>query len=488
MFKSIQGSFITALVLITLIIILLGCGTWFYFYQGQRIGDSIESHRRFNSKLATLSSQVQQNVYFPNLQTKVQIDQALHDISDQLNNNKLLGLTALEREKSLHHLNQVESVLNQRVNEKQEFSAHDKSRVENQRQAFVKIEDELGGVSALLQEHLVLLENERARLNTLTVRIIIGVLIVLIITIIGLTLLTFRKFLNPLKRMQRLMKEFSEGNLSARAEPFDIVELARFADTFNQMAANLSQTIHHLELSNENLESFSYSVSHDLRGPLRAMDGFSRILEENYAERLDSKGLGYLQKIQKSTERMSELIEDILRLSKLGRELLNPQKNTDLEPIIHEIMHELKEKDPTLSIQLEINGPLRFDCDPALMKTALSNLLGNACKFSKNKPHPRVKISAITEKDARLLKVQDNGEGFDSRFTDHLFLPFKRLHAQTEFPGNGIGLSIVKRIIDKHRAEIWGESHPGEGAVFTIRFPHRQGVKIHESNPSHPAG
>ncbi len=256
-----------------------------------------------------------------------------------------------------------------------------------------------------------------------------------------------------------------------------------------------------LEASNRELESFSYSVSHDLRAPLRALHGFSHLLEEEYAHRLDENGLGYLRRIRAASQRMGDLIDDLINLARVSRQELR-RKEVDLSQIAGEIAGVLAEQAPDRAVAWHIAPGIRAHADPLLMRVALENLLGNAWKFTQGTPAAVIEFGVV-ENDARPAAgprqggaasdlarsepspppsreraagerwffVRDNGAGFDAAYADKLFQPFQRLHRPDEFAGTGIGLATVHRIILRHGGRIRAEGAPGRGAAFHFTLP-----------------
>lgn len=220
-----------------------------------------------------------------------------------------------------------------------------------------------------------------------------------------------------------------------------------------------------LEAANRELESFAYSVSHDLRQPLRAIDGFSQALLEEYDDRLDEQGREYLGRLRAGSQRMGLLIDDILRLSRLSREKMHCQ-DVDLSALAVEICEELKGGDPGRHVDVVIAPGLSVHGDPALLRIALQNLLANAWKFTSRKECGRIEFGAEDVAGERAFHVSDNGAGFDMAYGDKLFGVFQRLHGAKEFPGTGIGLAIVQRVIHRHGGRVWAEGEVGKGASF----------------------
>ncbi len=224
-----------------------------------------------------------------------------------------------------------------------------------------------------------------------------------------------------------------------------------------------------LEGALKELESFSYAVSHDLRAPLRAMEGFGAILSETYAPRLDEQGQNYLERIRKASSRMGRLIDDLLGLAKVSRHQLE-LKPVDMSAAAEEVASRVAEEWEGRRPELEIQEGMRAIADPSLLDILLTNLVGNAFKYSAKAESPRVEVGMeIMEIEGikkRVFYVRDNGVGFDMEYASGLFAPFHRLHAAEEFSGTGIGLATVKRIVLRHGGSVWPESSPGRGACF----------------------
>jgi CHASE3 domain sensor protein len=219
-----------------------------------------------------------------------------------------------------------------------------------------------------------------------------------------------------------------------------------------------------LESANKEMEAFSYSVSHDLRAPLNTISGFSEILMEQYADKFDAEGRDYLNRINKSSYRMGQLITDLLRLSHISRQNVE-RMDCDLSGLASTIMNNICESDPTRSIEVAIAAGLRAVVDPNLMKIALTNLLQNAWKFTSKTTNARIEFGAMEKEAQTVYFIKDNGVGFNPTYADKMFLPFQRLHSKEEFEGTGIGLAIVERIISRHEGRIWAESEVGKGAT-----------------------
>ena len=236
-----------------------------------------------------------------------------------------------------------------------------------------------------------------------------------------------------------------------------------------ELAETRAALVEELKLKNAELEAFSYSVSHDLRAPLRGIDGFSQALLEDYSERLDATGRDYLKRVRAAAQRMGKLIDDMLELSRVGRSAL-VRERTDLSALARSVAQELREADPARQVTFVISEGLAADADPHLLRIALQNLLGNAWKFTAKTKNPVIELGASGVAGHMTYFVRDNGVGFDMAHAKKLFAPFQRLHSEKEFPGTGIGLATVQRIVHRHGGTVRAEGETGRGATisFTI--------------------
>jgi len=236
-------------------------------------------------------------------------------------------------------------------------------------------------------------------------------------------------------------------------------------EKINSLNASLTQHSAELEAVNKDLEAFSYSVSHDLRAPLRSINGFSKILLEDYSAKLDDQGREYFQRIMTSSQLMAQLIEDMLNLSRLSRAELHLDK-VNLSRLANEVVIELNTQQPNRHVEFVIEPGLEAYGDRHLLKLVFDNLLGNAFKFTGKVDLGKIKFGATTYNGEPAYYIKDNGSGFDMAYADKLFKPFQRLHSQSEFPGIGIGLASVQNIIRRHGGKVWAEGQENKGATF----------------------
>uniref|UniRef100_B8HJY1 histidine kinase n=1 Tax=Cyanothece sp. (strain PCC 7425 / ATCC 29141) TaxID=395961 RepID=B8HJY1_CYAP4 len=232
-----------------------------------------------------------------------------------------------------------------------------------------------------------------------------------------------------------------------------------------ELLTELRQAVADLKAVNKELEAFSYSVSHDLRAPLRSIDGFSQALLEDYQDQLDAVGQDYLRRIRSATQRMGQLIDDLLALARVTRSELK-LGNVDLSRLAHRICTELHQTQPDRQVEFVIQPGLVAQGDAYLLQVLLENLLNNAWKFTSKHHHARIEFGQTSLPRGPVYFIRDDGAGFDMTYRDKLFSPFQRLHGMQEFPGNGIGLATVQRIVYRHRGQIWAEGAVEQGATF----------------------
>ncbi|WP_433729997.1 sensor histidine kinase [Actinoplanes sp. CA-051413] len=233
----------------------------------------------------------------------------------------------------------------------------------------------------------------------------------------------------------------------------------------NELELRVRERTAELEASTRELDAFAYSVSHDLRAPLRSVEGFSQILIEDYSEALEAEARQYLGRIQANVARMAQMIDDLLNLSRATRVELR-REHTDITALAGEVVAELRGREPERSIDVVVPDGLVAQGDPHLIRLVLQNLIGNAWKFTVHKPDAAIQLAQEQHDGVEVFSVRDNGAGFDMRFAHKLFDPFQRLHSATDFEGTGIGLAIVHRIVTRHGGQIRAESTPGAGATF----------------------
>ena len=224
-----------------------------------------------------------------------------------------------------------------------------------------------------------------------------------------------------------------------------------------------------LATSNKELEAFSYSVSHDLRAPLRAIDGFGKALLDHCGPSLDEKGRHYLQRVRAGTRRMGDLIDDMLGLARISRKELTRQR-VDVSAIAERVAADLAGRDGGKRVHVVVEAGLTATADSGLVEVLLENLMGNAWKFSSRKDDPRVQVGRLNG-EGHVFYVRDNGAGFDMAYADKLFGAFQRLHSDSEFEGTGIGLATVQRIVNRHGGRVWAEGTLNGGATFFFTLP-----------------
>ncbi len=252
----------------------------------------------------------------------------------------------------------------------------------------------------------------------------------------------------------------------------DALRTARM--TGAELEAKVSERTADLEAVNRELESFAYSISHDLRAPLRSMDGFSLALLEDYPDCLDDTGQDYLRRIRGAAQRMGVLIDDLLRLSRLSTVEMQDVR-VDLGAFARSVAEELFASEPERRVTVDVAPDLLVHGDPTLLRSVMQNLLANAWKFTGGQPHGHIEVGEVEQGGERVFFVRDDGAGFDMAYADKLFGVFQRLHDTAEFPGTGVGLATVQRAIRRHGGRVWGESAVDEGACFYFTLPGGRG-------------
>jgi light-regulated signal transduction histidine kinase (bacteriophytochrome) len=249
----------------------------------------------------------------------------------------------------------------------------------------------------------------------------------------------------------------------------ELEERKRAEEEIRQLNAELEERVQSrtqdLRVANQEMEAFSYSVSHDLRAPLRAIDGFSRILIDDFQSTLSQDGITHLQKIRMASAQMGQLIDDMLRLSRINRAEVRFDP-VDLSLLVHSVFNELQSREPERVVSIEITPGLQTLADERLLRVAIENLMSNAWKFTGKTARAKIEVGQIKTGDKPAFFIRDNGVGFDMAYANKLFGAFQRLHSTEDFPGTGIGLAIVQRVIHKHGGRIWAEAVKDEGATF----------------------
>jgi signal transduction histidine kinase len=310
---------------------------------------------------------------------------------------------------------------------------------------------------------------------------VIGAGVALIATLAGVFFA--RTITQPVGQLVRGAEEIGQGNLEYRIEVAARDEIGQLADAFNDMAARrrraeeqvrelnkeLEQRVlertAQLEAANKELEAFAYSVSHDLRAPLRAMDGFSRILVEEYAPQLPDEAGRYLGLVRDNAQHMGQLIDDLLAFSRLGRQPLKVQRVMPAD-LARQALEDLRAEQEGREVKITIDDLPACQADPALLRQVFANLLGNALKFTRKREVAAVEVGCRQTDGTCVYYVKDNGVGFDMRYADKLFGVFQRLHRAEEYGGTGVGLATVQRIIHRHGGRVWAEAEVDKGATF----------------------
>jgi len=317
---------------------------------------------------------------------------------------------------------------------------------------------------------------------------------ILILIILILSYLASRALTRPILHLHQASQKVAQGDYNSQVPVEGKDEIGSLAMAFNEMSRSLAKFTLELEqknkalfqnwalttkqkkelkLVNQELDSFVYTASHDLRAPLRGIASFATFLEEDYKDKLDEQGKDYLNEIRKAATKMNDLIEDLLLLSRISR-IKNPYEDVAINDIVNtvreRIKHDIKEKNVDLVISKSL--PV-VRCDRIKMTEVFQNFINNAIKFSSknNKQRPRVEVGYVDEGDQHKFFIKDNGIGIDPKYHDQIFGIFKRLHTDKEYEGTGAGLSIIKRVIDDHQGKIWVESEVGHGATFCFTIP-----------------
>jgi two-component system NtrC family sensor kinase len=271
-------------------------------------------------------------------------------------------------------------------------------------------------------------------------------------------------------RAQIRRKQFEDEHRRIREQLLRRELEAAEARAAKQLAETRGALVQELERNNRELEAFSYSVSHDLRAPLRSIDGFSKALADYLGDSLGDEGREYLQRVRAAAKRMGELIDDLLKLSRVGRADLR-RVRVDLSGLAHVVVADLRQRHSDRNVTVTIAEGMVVDADRGLMKVVLENLLGNSWKFTREIAQPHIECGCRAGPEGTVYFVRDNGSGFDMTYADKLFRPFQRLHSSSEYPGTGIGLATVHRIIERHGGRVWAKGAVGQGASVYFTVP-----------------
>jgi signal transduction histidine kinase len=289
--------------------------------------------------------------------------------------------------------------------------------------------------------------------------------------LIGLTLLAItmieHHIVRPLDQLRQAAETIQSGVVDREVAAKLLVDRN---DEIGVLSKALAQMVKRLEDANKELESFSYSVSHDLRAPLRAIDGFSRKVGDRYGDKLDDEGRRLLQVVRDNAQRMGQLIDDLLAFSRMGRREIELQP-VDMESMARSVAEELLGAEPQRAIEFSFAALPQTRGDAAMLRQVWMNLLGNALKFSRRRQDALIEVGGYVEAGEVFYWVKDNGAGFDMQYADKLFGVFQRLHRQDEFEGTGVGLATAQRIVHRHKGRIWGEGKPEAGATFWFTLP-----------------
>ncbi|MBE9503962.1 MAG: type IV pili methyl-accepting chemotaxis transducer N-terminal domain-containing protein [Proteobacteria bacterium] len=303
----------------------------------------------------------------------------------------------------------------------------------------------------------------QAKKIALWIALLLGILIAIDI---------MRAIVRPMNKLLNGMHKVAEGDLHLQMEERGKNEFSLLAASFNDMTNSLNESRNELEKTNKELEDFVYTVSHDLKEPLRGISAFSQFIREDYEEKLDDKGRDYLKRIIKSCSRMRELIDDLLTLSRIGR-TKNPFEEVDAKVLVEEVLnrskHFIDEKKVVINVAEDL--PVIY-CDKIKMQELFANLISNAIKFIDKSP-PVVEIGYEKRSGEDLFFISDNGIGIDKRYFDKIFEIFQRLNLKEDYKGSGAGLTIVKKVVEEHGGRIWVESLVGEGSTFFFTIPKR---------------
>lgn len=358
------------------------------------------------------------------------------------------------------------------------------SSIEERLQGKLQISAQLMVGSAIQLSRISL--QERQTIRESANRLVLVLILVIALALLIIFFFIYRKMVEPITNLTTVAKQVRNGDLSPRAIVFAKDEFGDLAITFNLMLDSLKESQEHLEkkvqertqqleTSNKDLEAFSYSVSHDLRAPLRAIDGFSQILEEDYANKFDEEGKDVIATIRTSTQEMGTLIDDLLSFSRLGRQSMKLQ-TINMTTLAKSVFDELQKTNHDREIQFSCEDLPEIQGDSSLLRHVWINLLSNAIKYTNKKSKAQIMIGSKIQGNDILYYVQDNGAGFDMKYVNKLFGVFQRLHDRRDFEGTGVGLAIVARVITKHGGKVWAEGEVDKGATFYFSLPKKVAI------------
>lgn len=241
--------------------------------------------------------------------------------------------------------------------------------------------------------------------------------------------------------------------------------------TVEELEARVQQRTTLLQETNKELDTFSYSVAHDLRAPLRAIDGFTRLLLDDFSSQLSDEGRRFLTIARTNTKKMTELLDNLLAFSRANRKKLATESMVNMKELARTVADDLLKREPNRSIVLNIHDVPSVPGSPAMMRQVLLNIISNAIKFTRGLPHPVIEIGSVMREGEQVFYVKDNGVGFEMRNADKLFDAFQRLHPSENYEGAGVGLAIVRRIVHRHGGRVWAEAEPNKGATIYFTLP-----------------
>ncbi|HEY5626311.1 MAG TPA: ATP-binding protein, partial [Nitrospira sp.] len=310
----------------------------------------------------------------------------------------------------------------------------------------------------------------QARLFALGLVCLLGLLIVSVFAVMQ------RQVAAPLRQLAATADLVAHHDLNAQFEPWPSRdEVGMLAGSLTTMLTSLREHSMALMRKTKELEAFTYSIAHDLKGPLREIEGFSSLLEKQFADSGDHQVMHHLNIIRQSSLRLTHMIDALLKYSRLEQQEL-PRHSFNVRDMIDQLINERLTSAPHPTPIVTVDVPFTdLYGEPVSIRQALANLLDNALKFSRQQPTPEIHIGGSLTQTDRIISIRDNGIGFDAAHTDKIFGLFERLHRPDEFEGTGVGLAIVKLVMDKHWGQVWAESIKGQGSTFSLSFPNREG-------------